>query len=221
MSGNSGNHLREREHREWLRHYYAWFTFSSRVLVEIFSEMWMEQGTHKYWHSHSCAKTTRQSWNILISFDLVLIYWHVSESFETKLEQVESVEDEMNVPFTLSFSSCPMLSRRECKPDISIAVFSRQISLAPLCGRGGRLFRGWWRTFWWRIQILLFLIFSMNFLHAVVHLALYVNSTAGCLKTIYLTVWMALGGCAFCLVVYRLSVYLDTLSRCMDCPPGV
>ncbi len=58
---------------------------------------------------------------ILISFDLGLIYQHVSESFETRREQVESVEDETNVPLTLSFLSCLVLSRRECKPGIIVA----------------------------------------------------------------------------------------------------
>ncbi len=36
----------------------------------------------------------------------------------TRREQVESVEDETNVPFLLSFLSCLMLSRQECKPGI-------------------------------------------------------------------------------------------------------
>ncbi len=53
------------------------------------------------------SSITRQDiWDILVSFDLGLIYRHVSESFETRQEQVESMEDETNVPFTLSFSSC-------------------------------------------------------------------------------------------------------------------
>ncbi len=56
--------------------------------------------------------------DILISFDSGLIYQHVSKKFEMRREQVESVEDKMNVPFTLSFSSCLALSRRECKPGI-------------------------------------------------------------------------------------------------------
>ncbi len=97
---------------------HARFTFSPRVLVKTFGEMRMRQGTYECRHSHSCAKTTRHSWNILVSFDLGLIYRHVSESFETRREQVESVEDETNVPFTLSFSSCLILSRQECKPGI-------------------------------------------------------------------------------------------------------
>ncbi len=64
--------------------------------------------------------TTRQDIrDILIFFDSGLIYWHVSESFETRQEQVGSVKDETNVPFTLSFSSCLMLSWLECKPDIT------------------------------------------------------------------------------------------------------
>ncbi len=59
---------------------YAWFTFSSQVLVETFSEMWTRQSTHECRHFHSCAKTTRQSWNILISFDSGLIYRHVTRA---------------------------------------------------------------------------------------------------------------------------------------------
>ncbi len=55
--------------------------------------------------------TRRDIRDILISFDSGMIYRHVSESFEMRQEQVESVEDEMNVPFTLSFSSCLVLSR--------------------------------------------------------------------------------------------------------------
>ncbi len=58
---------------------------------------------------------TRQDiWEIFISFDSGLIYWHVSESFETRQEQVKSMEDKTNAPLTLSFSSCLVLSRREC-----------------------------------------------------------------------------------------------------------
>ncbi len=54
--------------------------------------------------------------DILISFNSGLIYRHVSESFETRREQVESVEDEANIPFM--FLSCLVLSRRESKPVI-------------------------------------------------------------------------------------------------------
>ncbi len=82
----------------------AWFTFSSRVLVETFGEMWTRQDIR----------------DIFVSFDSGLIYQHVSESFEMRREQVESVEDETNVPFTLSFLSCLMLSRWECKPSITV-----------------------------------------------------------------------------------------------------
>ncbi len=42
--------------------------------------------------------------DILVSFDSGLIYPHVSESFKMRREQVESVEDNMNVPFTFSHS---------------------------------------------------------------------------------------------------------------------
>ncbi len=38
----------------------TWFTFSSRVLVETFGEMWMRWSTYKCRHSHSRARTTRQ-----------------------------------------------------------------------------------------------------------------------------------------------------------------
>ncbi len=91
----------------------------SRVVVETFGEMWMRQGRRECRHSHYFAKTTRQSWVILISFDSGLIYQHVNESFTMRQEQTKSVEDETNVPFTLSFSSCLVLSRRECKPGIN------------------------------------------------------------------------------------------------------
>ncbi len=47
--------------------------------------------------------------DILVSFDSGLIYQLVSESFETRQEQVESVEDKTNILFTLSFSSCLVL----------------------------------------------------------------------------------------------------------------
>ncbi len=56
--------------------------------------------------------------DILVSSDSGLIYQHVSESFEMRREQVKSVEDETNVPFTLSFLSCLILSRWECNPGI-------------------------------------------------------------------------------------------------------
>ncbi len=38
----------------------AWFTFSSRVLVKIFEELWARWGTHKWRHLHSYARTMRQ-----------------------------------------------------------------------------------------------------------------------------------------------------------------
>ncbi len=101
---------------------YAWFTFSSQVLVKSFGEMWIRQSTHECRHSHSRARIVdneaRHSRHSRFLYS-GLIYRHVSESFGTKREQVESVEDEMNVPFTLLFSSCLMLSRWECKPGIS------------------------------------------------------------------------------------------------------
>ncbi len=99
----------------------GWFTFSSRVLVQTFGKMWMRQSTHECRHSPSCPRIVnnkaRHSRH-LISFDFGLIYRHVSGSFKMRQEQVESVENETNVPFTLSFSSCLVLSRWECKPGI-------------------------------------------------------------------------------------------------------
>ncbi len=65
------------------------------------------------------SSVTRQGIRyILISFDSGLIYQHVSESFETRRKQVKSVEDETNVPFTISFPSCLMSSQREFKSGI-------------------------------------------------------------------------------------------------------
>ncbi len=100
----------------------AWFTFSSRVLVETFGKMWTRRSTHKCRHSHSHAESsiTRQDIrDIFVSFDSGMIYRHVSESFETRWEQVESVEDETNISFTLSFSSCLVPSQWECKLGIT------------------------------------------------------------------------------------------------------
>ncbi len=101
---------------------YAWFTFSSWVLVETFVEMWMRQvRTNVDIHTlvRDSSITRQDIRDILVSSDLGLIYQHVSESFETRWEQVESVEDDTNVPFTLLFSSCLVLSRQECKPGIT------------------------------------------------------------------------------------------------------
>ncbi len=69
------------------------------------------------WESSITRQDIRDT---LIFFDSKLIYRHVSESFETRWEHVESVEDDTNVPFTLSFSSCLVLSRRECKLGITV-----------------------------------------------------------------------------------------------------
>ncbi len=100
----------------------AWFTFSSQVHVETFGMMWMRRSicTNVYIHTLMWESSiTRQDIrDILISFDSGLIYRHVSKSFETRREQVDSVKNETNVPFTLSFSSCLVLSWRECKPDM-------------------------------------------------------------------------------------------------------
>ncbi len=86
--------------------------------------MWTRQNTHECKHSHSYMRTAENEArhrDILVSFHSGLIYRHVSESFETRWEQVASVEDETNVPFTLSFLSCLALSRRECKPGITFS----------------------------------------------------------------------------------------------------
>ncbi len=97
----------------------ARFTFLSKTLIETLDEMWTRRGTNEWRrHSNSCARAIRQSWNILISFYLGLIYLHLSKSFEMRQEQVENAIDKTNVPFTFSFSSRLMLSRRECKPSI-------------------------------------------------------------------------------------------------------
>ncbi len=53
---------------------YAGFTHSLNALIETFGGMWMRWGMHECRHSHSCARTMRQSWNIHISFDSGLIY---------------------------------------------------------------------------------------------------------------------------------------------------
>ncbi len=103
--------------------HYAWFTFSSPVLFETFGEMWMRQNTYECRHSHARARIIdNEARHSRHSFSLWLwtIYQHVSESFETRWKQVESVEDETNVPFTLSFLSCRVLSQQECKPGIRI-----------------------------------------------------------------------------------------------------
>ncbi len=63
----------------------------------------MNVGIHTLVRKLSIMKQNNR--DILISFDSGLIYGHVSESFETRREQVESVGDETNVAFTLSFSS--------------------------------------------------------------------------------------------------------------------
>ncbi len=56
--------------------------------------------------------------DILVSFDSGLIYQHVSESFEIRLEQVENVTDKTNVLFTLSLSSGLVPFQWECKRGI-------------------------------------------------------------------------------------------------------
>ncbi len=66
--------------------------------------------------------------DILVSFDSRLIYQHDTESFKTIQEQVESVEDETNVPLTLSFSSCLVLFKGECKPGIMVLSFQNYLT---------------------------------------------------------------------------------------------
>ncbi len=107
---------------------YAWSTFSSRVLVETFGKMWTRRNTHECKHSHSCVgivDNEQDIRDILVSFDSGLIYRHVSDRFETRREQVESVEDETKVPFTLSFLSYLVLSRQECKPGIMTRLVTK------------------------------------------------------------------------------------------------
>ncbi len=104
--------------------------YSSRLLVRY---EWDEIRTNVDIHTlvWELSITRQDIRDILISLDSGLIYWHVSESFKTRREQVESVEDEANVPFTLSFLSCLVLSRRECKPGIivlQLTVIRRNLS---------------------------------------------------------------------------------------------
>ncbi len=101
----------------------AWFKFSSWVLVEVLVRCEQDEVRTNV-EIHTLVREssiTRQ--DILVSFDSGLIYQHVSESFKTRREQVKSVEDETNVPFTLSFSSCFVLSQRECKPGINVWLY--------------------------------------------------------------------------------------------------
>ncbi len=46
--------------QNWWQNCNAWFTFSLRVLVKTFKELWTRWDTHECRHSHSCARTTRQ-----------------------------------------------------------------------------------------------------------------------------------------------------------------
>ncbi len=88
--------------------------YSSRLLARC---EWNKGRTNVDIHTlmRESSLTRQDIRDILVSFDSGLIYRHVSES-ETRWEQVESVEDKTNVSFTLSFLSCLMLSRWECKP---------------------------------------------------------------------------------------------------------
>ncbi len=80
------------------------------TLVEVTRrDFWWDVKKTRYVQMYtftSCVRATRQSLNILISFESGLIYQHISKSFETRQEQVKNVTDKTNVPFTLSFSSC-------------------------------------------------------------------------------------------------------------------
>ncbi len=92
------------------------FGYSSRLLAKCERD---EVHTNVNIHIVRESSIARQDIrDILVSFDSGLIYQHVSENLETRREQVESVEDETNVHFTLSFSSCLVLSQQECKPGI-------------------------------------------------------------------------------------------------------
>ncbi len=91
--------------------------YSSRLLVKCeCDEVRTNVDIHTLMRKSSITRQDIQ--DILISFDSGLIYRHVSESFKTRREQVESLEDETNVPFKLLFLSCLVLSQWECKPGI-------------------------------------------------------------------------------------------------------
>ncbi len=102
--------------------------YSSRLLARC---EWDEVCTNADIHTLvPVLSITRQDiWDILISFDSGLIHQHVSGSIETRREQVESAEHETNVPFTLLFSPCPVLSRQECKPGIKVWKFWRNCEI--------------------------------------------------------------------------------------------
>ncbi len=108
-------------------HTNAWFTFSSRYSSILLArcerdEVCTNVNIHiLVWESSIMRKDIR---DILVFFDSWLIYRYVSESFETRREQVASMENETNVPFTLSFSSCLVLSRWECKQSIMLYWYS-------------------------------------------------------------------------------------------------
>ncbi len=81
------------------------------VPVETFGEIWMRRSTHKCRHSQSHARIvdnearhSKHSRFLWLGTDL--------------LTGLRELQDKTNVRFTLSFSSCLVLSRRECKPGI-------------------------------------------------------------------------------------------------------
>ncbi len=82
---------------------------------------------HECRHSHSRARIVdnkaRHS-EILVSLDSGLIYQHISESFEMRQEQVESVEDETNV--SLSYSRSRLVS---CCLDANVNQTEQRVCL--------------------------------------------------------------------------------------------
>ncbi len=106
--------------------------YSSRLLVRCERDN-VRTNVDIYTLVQESSITRQDIRDILVFFDLGLIYRHVSESFEIRREQIESVEDETSVPFTLPFSSFLVLSRRECKPGITMCKISIPREIIPLC----------------------------------------------------------------------------------------
>ncbi len=93
----------------------AWFTFSSRVLVETFGEMWTRRSTHECRHSYFHAKIVnnevRHSRFLWLRTDLPTCLWKLWD--ETRTGRECGRRDECTL-HTLVL----VLSRRECKPVI-------------------------------------------------------------------------------------------------------
>ncbi len=70
--------------------FYAWFTFSSRLLVETFGKMWTRQSTHECRHSHFHARTvdnkTRHSYFHRLGTDLSTCFWELWDEMRTGRE---------------------------------------------------------------------------------------------------------------------------------------